>query len=173
MRAETLIQEQQSSLHNSRLKGIQTGLFFEKKKKKEKKRTKYFLQPSVNMSVGRIWQTENKRFGKKKNNNPRRLERDTFCALSERRPCWSPFSELTDYKKRLQVKALRLRRAIQITQWDSVNYWFHLLQVSDRFSPVHGSNLFLNKNRNPCLGRQPIHNRPKSYQWMRKKNIHP
>lgn len=50
---------------------------------------------------------------KKKTNNSRRLERDTFCALSERRPCSSRSSELTDYKKRLQVKALRLRRAIQ------------------------------------------------------------
>lgn len=109
MRAETFIQEQQSSLHNSRLKGIQTGYL-----KKNRERNKTFLQPSVNMSVGRIWQTENQRFGKikKKQNNPRRLERDTFCASSERRPRWRRFSELTDYKKRLQVKALRLRRAV-------------------------------------------------------------
>ena len=36
MRAETLIQEQQSSLHNSGVKGIQTGF----RKRKEKKNNK-------------------------------------------------------------------------------------------------------------------------------------
>lgn len=60
MRAETLIQKQQSSLHNSRLKGIQTG-FLKKKGNKT-----LFLQPSVNMSVGRIWQTENQKIWQKK-----------------------------------------------------------------------------------------------------------
>ncbi len=35
MRAETLIQEQQSSLHNSGVKGIQTGLLRKKKKQKQ------------------------------------------------------------------------------------------------------------------------------------------
>lgn len=114
----TLIQKQQSSLHNSRLKGIQTGYL-------KKKETKHILQPSVNMSVGRIWQTENQKIWQKKeekNTNPRRLERDTFCALSERRPCSSRSSESTDYKKRLQVKALRLRRAIQSHSETAFNY---------------------------------------------------
>lgn len=65
MRAETFIQEQQSSLHNSRIKGIQTGL----KKKKMEKRTRksfFFKQPSVNMSIGRTWQKEMKDLAKER-----------------------------------------------------------------------------------------------------------
>lgn len=70
------------------------------------------------MSVGRIWQTENfKDLAKEK--TKQKLKRDTFCALSEcslaqglQTPSESWSSELTDYK-RLQVKALRLQRAIQ------------------------------------------------------------
>lgn len=72
------------------------------------------------MSVGRIWQTENQKIWQKKkekierknNNNPRRLERDTFCALSER----SPSSELTDYKKKASGKSFKTTTSHPITQ---------------------------------------------------------
>lgn len=63
-------------------KGIQTGMLKNKRQQQKKPNNKlnFFLQPSVNLSLGRIWQTENERFGKI-TNAPRRLDHHTFCAL--------------------------------------------------------------------------------------------
>lgn len=93
MRAETLIPEQQSSLHNSTVKGIQTGLR-NKKNKNPKNNNKLIFttfckhERRQNMADRKlkIWQKK-----KRKNNNiPKHLEHDTFCALSESSPASRP-----------------------------------------------------------------------------------
>lgn len=141
----TLIQEQQSSLHNSGVKGIQTGL-----RKKIKKNNKIifttFCKHERRQNIGR---QKIKRFGKRKN-----LERDTFCALSER----SLVTELLLRVNRLQKASGKSFKDYNEPSDHTVRQRQWLLSPALISHSFHGSNVFLNKNRKSMSGkgRQPI-----------------
>ena len=110
------------------------------------------------MSVGRIWQTEKLKIWQKKN-NLKHLERDTFCALSERSHIgglpdpWELLFSVNRLQKRLQVKALRLWRAIQSHSETALITDFTCPNIQ-QVSPIHGSNSYLNKNRKSMSGKE-------------------